>query len=124
MACRHNLLWQLRFGPAMLRSVLPVLFALGIALPARAADDRTYTDLPEAVARVENETGGKVLQVRPIQRGDREVYRMKVLTPEGRVKIVHDDPKRARLRRDESDDSSKPDREPAHQPEPTRRPTF
>ena len=46
--------------------------------------------------RVERETGGTVLSARPIRRGDREVYRMKVLTPEGRVRVVQDDPRRHR----------------------------
>lgn len=77
-------------------------------MPSLAADADPYAALPEAVARVESETGGKVLQVRAIQRGDREVYRMKVLTPEGRVKIVHDDPKRARIRRDDPAESPEP----------------
>jgi hypothetical protein len=45
---------------------------------------------------VERDTGGKVLQVKPIQRGDREIYRMKVLTPDGRVKVVQDDPRHPR----------------------------
>ncbi len=74
-------------------------FALLVVLsaPAGAADDEErYARLPESVRRVEQETGGKVLQVRPIQRGDREIYRMKVLTPDGRVKIMQDDPKRRR----------------------------
>lgn len=78
-----------------------------LALAAAATDvaaqqDGVHDDLPAAVARVERETGGKVLQVKPIQRGDREVYRMKVLTPDGRVKIVQDDPKRHRPRRGEA----------------------
>jgi hypothetical protein len=79
---------------------LPSLFllALALALPAVAEErsDGPHSRLPESVRRVERETGGKVLQVRPIQRGDREIYRMKVLTPDGRVKIMQDDPKRPR----------------------------
>lgn len=67
-------------------------------LPAQERDERPHARLPESVRRIERETGGKVLQVRPIQRGDREIYRMKVLTPDGRVKIVQDDPKRPRER--------------------------
>ena len=85
----------------MRQCLLLPLLGLAFSVPVAAAEDDPYAALPEAVARVESETGGKVLQVRAIQRGDREVYRMKVLTPEGRVKIVHDDPKRARNRRDE-----------------------
>ncbi|MCB1554498.1 MAG: hypothetical protein KDJ14_11885 [Xanthomonadales bacterium] len=98
---------------------LPLLIGI---LPASlwAADDDRFAALPEAVARVERETGGKVLQVRPIQRGDREVFRMKVLTPEGRVKIVLDDPKRNRNRRDDAnEDRERAEREP--DPEDHRR---
>lgn len=81
--------------------VLPLLLfaALVAAQPVCAAEtdeEQPYARLPESIRRVERETGGKVLQVRPIQRGDREVYRMKVLTPEGRVRIMQDDPRRAR----------------------------
>lgn len=82
---------------SLLRSPL-LWFLLVAAAPVGAAegDDDPHARLYESVRRIEQETGGKVLQVRPIQRGDREVYRMKVLTPDGRVKIVQDDPKRRR----------------------------
>jgi hypothetical protein len=75
-----------------------LLIAVAVAAPAWSApqDNEQYSRLPESVLRVERETGGKVLQVMPIQRGDREVYRMKVLTPEGRVRVVHDDPRHPR----------------------------
>ena len=88
------------------------LFALSlpVTLPAQERDERPHARLPESVRRIERETGGKVLQVRPIQRGDREIYRMKVLTPDGRVKIVQDDPKRPRER----------EREPPRREERTR----
>ncbi len=54
---------------------------------ASAADN----NLPDSVRRAERETGGQVLRAQPIQRDGREVYRVKVLTPEGRVKVVEDD---------------------------------
>lgn len=74
------------------------LLVVVLLLPAWsvARDNEQYSRLPESVARVERETGGKVLQVKPIQRGDREIYRMKVLTPEGRVKVMQDDPRHPR----------------------------
>jgi len=74
------------------------LLALLVSLPAWAAprDEGQYGRLPDSVRRIEQETGGKVLQVKSIQRGDREIYRMKVLTPEGRIKVVHDDPRHSR----------------------------
>ncbi|MEO5595685.1 MAG: hypothetical protein ABIQ97_00850 [Lysobacteraceae bacterium] len=49
------------------------------------------TTLPDSVRRAERETGGQVLRAQPIQRDGREVYRVKVLTPDGRVKVVEDD---------------------------------
>jgi hypothetical protein len=75
-----------------------LLFAavLTLPLPAAGNDNEPHGRLPESVRRVERETGGKVLQVRPIQRGDREIYRMKVLTPDGRVRVVQDDPRHPR----------------------------
>jgi hypothetical protein len=73
------------------------LLAVAFSTPAwSAAETGQFSRLPESVQRIETETGGKVLQVRPIQRGDREIYRMKVLTPEGRVRVVQDDPRHPR----------------------------
>jgi hypothetical protein len=74
-------------------SIAAVLVAPAWSAPQEADQ---YSRLPESVQRVERETGGKVLQVQAIQRGDREVYRMKVLTPEGRVRVVQDDPRHPR----------------------------
>ena len=48
--------------------------------------------LPESVRRVERQTGGEVLRAEPMQRDGREVYRLKVLTADGRVRVVQDDP--------------------------------
>jgi hypothetical protein len=82
----------------MILHIFLLLIAALVAAPAGAVtnDNEQYARLPESVQRVENETGGKVLQVKPIQRGDREVYRMKVLTPDGRVRVVQDDPRHPR----------------------------
>lgn len=105
MPRRHCLIRRLRCGPVKSVLALPplvlsaLLLSALLASSAVVASDRAegpHARLPESVRRVERETGGKVLQVRPIQRGDREIYRMKVLTPDGRVKIMQDDPKRQR----------------------------
>lgn len=50
-------------------------------------------NLPDSVRRAERETGGQVLRAQPIERDGREVYRVKVLTPQGRVKVVENDRK-------------------------------
>jgi len=48
--------------------------------------------LPASVRRVQRETGGQVLTAQPIQRDGREMYRVKVLTPQGRIRVVEDIP--------------------------------
>ena len=65
--------------------------------PAQNQDrDRGNGDggLPDSVRRVERQTGGEVLRAEPMQRDGREVYRLKVLTSDGRVRVVQDDPER------------------------------
>ena len=57
----------------------------------RSKDNRST--LPDSVRRVERQTGGEVLRAEPMQRDGREVYRLKVLTADGRVRVVQDDPK-------------------------------
>jgi hypothetical protein len=49
--------------------------------------------LPDSVRRVERSTGGEVLRAEPMQRDGREVYRMKVLTADGRIRVVQEDPR-------------------------------
>jgi hypothetical protein len=59
--------------------------------------------LPASVSRIQRETGGQVLKAQPIQRDGREVYRVKVLTPQGRIRVVEEipPPPRERMLRDE-----------------------
>lgn len=77
--------------PALAASCALVLIIL--SGPAAGRDEDARARLPESVNRVEAETGGRVLQVRPMQRGDQQIYRMKVLTPEGRVRVMQDNPR-------------------------------
>ena len=58
----------------------------------REQDDEGLRD---SVRRVERQTGGEVLRAEPMQRDGREVYRLKVLTSDGRVRVVQDDPAQA-----------------------------
>jgi len=53
-------------------------------------------NLPASVRRVERQTGGEVLRAEPMQRDGREVYRVKVLTSDGRVRVIQDDPHQPR----------------------------
>lgn len=89
----------MRIFPPILLSIVTVMVTLPLPAIGRGDDARRERAaererMPESVRRIENETGGRVLQVRPMQRGDREIYRVKVLTPEGRVRVMQDDPRR------------------------------
>ncbi|HTD29036.1 MAG TPA: hypothetical protein VK660_06560 [Xanthomonadaceae bacterium] len=48
--------------------------------------------LPASVRRIQRETGGQVLKAQPIQRDGREMYRVKVLTPQGRIRVMEEMP--------------------------------
>ncbi|MEO7478235.1 MAG: hypothetical protein ABIT64_03270 [Lysobacteraceae bacterium] len=63
------------------------------AAAQRGSHDASRDDLPASVRRIQRETGGEVLKAQPIQRDGREVYRVKILTPQGRIRIVEDDSK-------------------------------
>ncbi|MBS3959386.1 MAG: PepSY domain-containing protein [Xanthomonadaceae bacterium] len=63
--------------------------------PAPAAP-RERSELPESVLRAERQTGGEVLRAERMQRDGRDVYRLKVLTPDGRVRIMREDPRERR----------------------------
>ncbi len=59
---------------------------------AQAQPKANRSTLPDSVRRVEKQTGGEVLRAEPMQRDGREVYRLKVMTADGRVRVVQDDP--------------------------------
>ena len=82
-------------------TVLLICAALLAASPSADARDRRQEreEVGDTVRRVERETGGEVLRAEPMQREGREVYRLKVLTPEGRVRVVQDDPNAPREQR-------------------------
>ena len=79
--------------PNALRPLL-LLAALVAVVPAQAREDAAPRTMPreDAGARVRQveRDGGRVLQAEPMQRGGRQVYRLKVLTPEGRVRVLDD----------------------------------
>jgi hypothetical protein len=63
--------------------VLLVVAAL-LPVPAPAAE----LTVQQAVDQVQRETKAKVLSVQTLQVGKRRIYRIKVLTPEGQVRVV------------------------------------
>lgn len=73
-------------------------------------------ELPDSVRRVERETGGEVLRAEPMQRDGREVYRFKVLTADGRVRVMQDDPNARRNDRADRDDDAPSDAGPPRDP--------
>lgn len=71
---------------ATLRSALLVL-ALVLFAGTASARDR-MSSLQEAIEAVQRETGGRVLSADIVRAGPREIYRIKVLTPDGRVRVI------------------------------------
>ena len=58
-----------------------------VLAPAPAPADATIT-LEQAVDQVHRDTGGTVLSAEPRHVGRRVEYRIKVLTPQGHVKVI------------------------------------
>lgn len=70
--------------PRLRYLVFAAPFAFLLSLSVQASE----TQLQEAVDRVQQETHGKVLSVQTMQLGKRKIYRIKVLTPEGQVRVI------------------------------------
>ncbi|MBY4597527.1 hypothetical protein K3217_18595 [bacterium BD-1] len=77
----------------MLNALRPLLLLVAVAAaaaPVHAEEARQRRlEAAERIREVERD-GGRVLQAERMQRGGREVYRYKVLTPDGRVRVMHD----------------------------------
>lgn len=71
-----------------LRTVLMVGWVGGFALSAAAQSVKPAVTLDEAVLNVQQETGGKILSAETRGIGRRQEYRIKVLTPDGHVKVM------------------------------------
>ena len=65
--------------------VLVLLAAVALLPGPSLANEIT---VQQAVDRVQSETKAKVLSVQTLQVGKRRIYRIKVLTPEGQVRVV------------------------------------
>lgn len=86
------------------------------ALGAQADDDRLKSDLQIAAAEVQRETRGKILSATKIESGRRAVFRIKVLTEEGQVRVIQIPERRIeRVRREAVAGASDRDEPPADQ---------
>jgi len=73
------------------KNFIPFLLAslwLGAAATASAQSAEPAVTLNQAMLRVRQETGGTVLSAEPHRIGRRLEYRIKVLTPEGHVRVM------------------------------------
>ena len=70
--------------PPALHVVAGLWLAAAAVAPAAAAS----VTLDDAVVQVQQRTGGKVLSAEPRHVGRRLEYRIKVLTPDGHVRVV------------------------------------
>ena len=75
----------------MYKSFILTLLAsvcLGSAAVASAQSAAPALSMDQAVLKVKQETGGKVLSAEQRGVGHRQEYRIKVLTPEGHVRVM------------------------------------
>lgn len=61
---------------------------LALALLFSSAACASDVNVQQAIDRVQQETNGKVLSVQTLQIGKRRIYRIKILTPAGQVRVV------------------------------------
>lgn len=81
--------------------LVPIVCLTLCAFGAQADDDRLKSDLQIAAAEVQRETRGKILSATKIESGRRAVFRIKVLTEDGQVRVIQIPERRIeRARRD------------------------
>lgn len=71
-----------------MRLVFAIALAVLLVAAAKPAAAQRALDLQDAVERVQRRTGGRILSAETVRVGRQKHYRVKVLTPEGRVRIV------------------------------------
>lgn len=72
----------------MNRLFAAVVLLAAVLMLAPATAPAAATTLKDAIAKVERETGAKVLSAETRHSGKQTVYRIKVLTHEGQVKVI------------------------------------
>lgn len=73
------------------KNFIPALFIslfIGVSGAALAQSAGSAVTLDQAVHRVQQDTGGKILSAEQRAVGRRQEYRIKVLTPDGHVKVM------------------------------------
>ena len=71
----------------MKQALLIAIVCLASLLAAPSSYAAAIT-LQDAIAKVERDTHGKVLSAETKRTGNRAVYRIKVVTPDGRVQVI------------------------------------
>ena len=110
--------------PALLIAIVLVTATGAVVCPhAVAGQDE---DLRALVNRVERETGGRVLSAERRNQSGRDVSRIKVYTPEGRVRVMWDEPKPSAVRESRPDKQKEIRRTRTRdaRPQPSRRDDY
>jgi hypothetical protein len=71
----------------MMRGVVAALAAWSFACAASTARSDEIS-VQQAIAKVQRQTRGKVLGVQTLTLGKHRIYRIKVLTPDGQVRVI------------------------------------
>ncbi len=71
-----------------MKRVLAIAIVCLAALTAASGAYAAVMTLQDAIAKVEHDTHGKVLSAETKRTGNRSVYRIKVLTPDGHVQVI------------------------------------
>jgi len=75
-------------GLPLNRLFAAVVLLAAVLMLAPATAPAAATTLKDAIAKVKRETGAKVLSAETRHSGKQTVYRIKVLTHEGQVKVI------------------------------------
>lgn len=84
-----------------------LLSAPTLAKDKRERDRDRDQPLRESVRKVERETGGEVLRAERVPQAGRPVNRIKVITPEGRVRVYREDARNNRREEPRSRDNDR-----------------
>ena len=99
---------QCRFATVVL--ALSFCAAVAAAPPSKPQNGRQQMSLEGAVQHVQQQTNGRILAADSIPNGRNKLYRIKVLTPDGHVRVMqlhsNDTPSNHKSSRDRKHDDS------------------